>query len=115
MRDMSEARATMRTRLLPEPKLGRPKKAVFVVRVESDDGRRWKVSVRDIQGVVYWMAKDYPSADDAAFAGSVRWLKLRRMSESERSRLIAPGADELRITNEDVLLYDQWLTPGRSA
>lgn len=95
----------------PKKAFERKKHGTLLCRIESYDSRRFKVTVRDMDGVLYWESKNVPRSEALDLAG-VALFVLERLPKSVRESLIVPGANPIAITDSDWDAFRQYLKQG---
>jgi hypothetical protein len=72
----------------------------LLCRVESYDSVLWKVTVRDMDGVLYWESKGVSRHEVLDLAG-VALFAIGRLPKSKREDLIVPGSKPVAISDQD--------------
>lgn len=89
----------------------RKKHGTLLCRVESYDSRRFKVTVRDMDGVLFWESKQVPRSEALDVAGCALFV-LERMPKGKRDDLIVPGSKPVAITDQDWEDFRTYLAQG---
>lgn len=64
---------------------------LLFVRMESHDMRKWKVTIMDGFGAIYFKAVDYLTPESALFEAEQNLKRLRAMTPESRDRLLVSG------------------------
>lgn len=73
----------------------------LLLRVETDDFVKFRATVRDLEGVVYFQVAGFDSAEEATDAGGAAWFVISRLTGDEQDALIRPKAATVVITPKD--------------